>query len=219
METLEVVFESTDGHIVGNSFLYSVARSTSTGSSDSGTTFTVGQRQAASAYDVWRGGMETDVVAGGLPVDAVLSSATLQVVIAADSSTTNFSGLVVQPSLTFPIGGASRETNYDAILALKDAGLGTLFNTATGGFGAGTVCQLAIATDSINLAGKTQLAILSSRDAGNNTPSASTNEFVTIHSATAAVSANRPRLILQYEVPSYRPPPPGWTHWRARRAA
>lgn len=191
---------SGDGEVVGASSVYSTARSTSTGSDDTATTASVGQRLVSTTYSVFRGFLVFDTSA--IPDNAVISSATLLVTADTDLSVGADFNVQVYRYAWADTLASNREANYDGAYGGAATLEGTLRDTSAG-WSSGTQYSLAVDPAGISKTGTTRYALCSSRDVAGTTPTGI--ELVTWRTANHATPGDRPQLEVVYTVPSAVP--------------
>lgn len=193
MTTATIYGEITDGEMIGDSFTYSTARSTSTGCNYTGTSARVGQNKSGGGlYSVYRAYLSFDT--SELPDDAVVTSAVLYVCADGDLSITDFDVKVYRYAWTEALC-TDQEANYDGAYGASATLEGTLRNTSAGWAG-GTYYTMTVATTGINVTGDTKYTLVSHRDVNNLTPTG--NEYVFIAAADYTGTSHDPYLVVEY---------------------
>lgn len=188
--TVSIVAETDDGHIIGQDPDYATARTTPTSVGTSAATLRVG---ADATFDIRRLGLRFNT--SSIPDNATILSMKLKMTPqAVTGAVTHFDVRIQKYNWTSPLA-ITDPGDYDGMLA---ATLDAVWSN-TAALAAGTpVTSPALDTSRCNKTGYTYFAIVSSRDVAGTQPTG--NEFIVLHSATAAVDANKPTLIVQYTI-------------------
>ena len=185
-----------DGEIYGRDATYATAHDTSYSSSDSGGSFTVGQRKILTNHYVYRSFIRFDTSA----IDATVLQANLYVTMVGNYSDTDFDIDVHKVDWTSTLYN-NREADYDAAHdAAKDVTIRNTLNIAA---------DTPYASPNLDITriivdGYSYLGLKSSRDTAGTEPAG--NEYVTIRSQSSINSAYRPYLRVTVEG---EPPPSG----------
>jgi len=188
---------ANDGRVRGQGTDYPTARSTSNQFDSTSTTMRLGQSFIDPTYTVLRAFLKFDTSAIG--AGSTVTQVNLKLVCVTDQSSTDFDVQIVKQdwSAQDPLSDANREAAYDNCLAgTADAAIwrntsGMSINTQ---YASGN-----LDVSWINKVGNTYYSLRSSRDLGNNSPSAL--EYIDIASQDHATVAYRPVLTVTFTVP------------------
>jgi hypothetical protein len=191
--TLTVYSTSSDGYIYKSSGNYTTARTSSTGTVSSTTTYiSIGQKKdptgpPTSTYSIYRGFVFFNT--SSLPSNAYLDNATLSLYKKDDLSTTDFDITVQNGQPTYP-HDPMQTSDYN--MNDYSGNGGTL---TTGGLHNGYNNMSLTNLNWITKNGTTKLCLRSSRDINGNTPTG--NEYVNIY-ANEQGSGYQPKLVIHY---------------------
>lgn len=199
MATATFYADSDGGEIGGNDFSssYATARSTSATTAETNPLGKVGQLEQFGGinYQVYRDYMRFDLSA--LPGGAVVTGATLNVMLYSDISDTDFIVRCYRFAWSSPLA-ASAEANYDGAYGGSATLEGTLFDTASAP-ATETYHGMSIDHTALNVSGFNYYVLVSKEDVDNSAPSG--NEYVTFYTANETGTAKDPYIEVTYTLP------------------
>lgn len=198
--TVTTIFaQASDGSIDSESGTYSIARA-GTGTIavlGLGDQLYIGQRFPASVYHVYESFLSFDTSV--IPDDDTVTAVSLQLFLAFDASTVDFTMEVRTHDF-----GTTLET-ADWVAGASLSALTNLANLASSGIGAAEAYKSftsvgAAFNSAINKTGTTRMIIASSRTAGNNAPTG--NEYCGFYAEGAAGTTKDPKLVITHSPPT-----------------